>query len=45
MNTSTKLDWNIEIYIFITEYMIRMKEADYDEKYRKTSLDQGFKEI
>ena len=39
LNTSHRLEWETNTAPVITEYMRRMKEAGYDEKYRKNVLD------
>ena len=43
MNTSSRLDWTDQIAPILTDYMVRMKEAGYDEKYRKLILEKAFK--
>ena len=43
MNTSSKLDWNDTTAPLLTDYMMRMKEAEYSEKYRKIVLEKAFK--
>ena len=43
LNTSSKLDWNDTTAPLLTDYMMRMKEAEYSEKYRKIVLEKAFK--
>ena len=38
LNTSPRLDWTQYVAPTLTEYMARMKKADYGEKYRKNTL-------
>ena len=38
LNCSHKLDWDKEIVPHLDDYMMRMKEAGYTEKYRKAIL-------
>ena len=38
LNCSRKLNWETETVPFINDYMMRMKEAGYDESYRKSVL-------
>ena len=39
LNCSRSLDWNSEVAPFVTDYMNRMKAAEYNERYRKAVLD------
>ena len=41
LNSSVRLDWDTEVAPVITEYMGRMKKAEYDEIYRKRVLDKA----
>jgi hypothetical protein len=43
LNTSCRLDWDNTTSHFLTDYMVRMKEAGYNEKYRKMVLERAFK--
>ena len=43
MNTSTRLDWNVEVAPVLTDYMGRMLTAGYSEGYRKNVLMHAFK--
>ena len=38
LNTSTKLDWSVYVAPVITDYMVRMRQAGYGERYRKNIL-------
>ena len=38
LNTSTKLDWGEYVAPVLTNYLTRMKQAGYGEKYRKSTL-------
>ena len=37
-NSSARLDWKVDIAPVLTEYMVRMKQAGYPQKYRRDSL-------
>ena len=41
LNSSPRLDWKTEVAPVITEYMRRMKDAGYGERYRKSVLEQA----
>ena len=41
-NTSRKLDWDLFCAPVVTEYMLRMKRAGYNEDYRKHVLLNAF---
>ena len=43
MNSSHRLNWKEETAPVITEYMRRMKVAEYSEKYRKNILEQALR--
>ena len=43
LNTSSRLDWDNQTSPLLTDYMVRMKEAGYNEKYRKMVLERAFK--
>ena len=43
LNTSSRLDWSRHVAPVLTDYMGRMKEAGYDERYRKTTLEQALR--
>ena len=38
LNTSIRLDWDSVFAPILTDYMERMKRANYDEKYRRSTL-------
>ena len=43
LNTSNRLDWGEQTAPLLTDYMVRMKEAGYNEKYRKQVLEKTFR--
>ena len=43
MNCSSRLNWEKETAPFLTEYMLRMKKAEYKETYRKAVLTNALK--
>ena len=43
LNTSSRLDWEEHTAPILTDYMVRMKKAEYSEKYRKIVLEKTFK--
>ena len=42
-NSSMRLDWKTEIAPVITEYMARMMQAGYPEKYRRDTLSRALR--
>ena len=43
LNTSSRLDWEEHTAPILTDYMVRMKKAEYSEIYRKIVLEKTFK--
>ena len=43
LNTSHRLDWSTSVAPFLTEYMLRMLRAGYDEMYRRRTLEQAIR--
>ena len=43
LNTSTRLEWSEYVAPALTDYMVRMKVAGYDELYRKRTLEQALR--
>jgi hypothetical protein len=43
LNTSKRLDWNDNTAPLLPDYMMRMKEAEYSENYRRIVLEKAFK--
>ena len=41
LNSSPKLDWKTEVAPIVSDYMMRMKDAGYGERYRKSILEQA----
>ena len=41
LNTSSRLEWSEYVAPTVTDYMVRMKIAGYDEFYRKKNTEKG----